>query len=170
MVTNIVPFQPVQPEMYRLVSKPIQHMSHNCTAEISVRTQNSRLYAHTGPISFKAGTRFALNTGAQCTDKDLQYPKNLAHQPLLAQFFIAGIMVLPMPFTRVWRNSSLFEGRCGTLPTTSSFQQIAIYSMLYLCLFVLLSMWDTKCPSSSSPIALPIPHRWCEAGLHLKSP
>ena len=71
MVINIVPFQLVQPEMYCLVSKLIQHMSHNCTAEILARTETFHPYVHTGPISFRDGTRFALKTGPNYTNKDL---------------------------------------------------------------------------------------------------
>uniref|UniRef100_A0A7C8YPW7 Uncharacterized protein n=1 Tax=Opuntia streptacantha TaxID=393608 RepID=A0A7C8YPW7_OPUST len=38
IVINTVPFRPVQTEMYRFGSKPVQLMSRNCTAEISAHS------------------------------------------------------------------------------------------------------------------------------------
>ena len=156
IVIKIVLFRQVQSETYYFDWKLVWHIFHNCSAEISACIGIIRVHEYTGPIFNKAGMRPSLFMG---TTKVIEIVCK-KHSPA-----IIGSLVLVCKddgtfnaFYKGLKSTSLLKGRCGTLPTTLNLQEIAIFSMLCLCLSLLLSMWDTKCPPPSSPIAFPLSH------------
>ena len=143
IVIKIVPFWAVPSETYCFDWKTVQHTLRNCTVEIW--TSTSHFHFMKIPAQF-----FIRLVWDQVSWWTVQTTK--------AQSFYAKLRGLSMPFIKVWRSKVLLKGRCETLPTTHPQPSgVAIYAMLCLCLYLLLSMWDTKCPLPLLLLLFPCP-------------